>query len=142
MNKERINTLARLLLALIFLVTGTMKLFGFGSTVATLAGMGLPFPGLLALGAITTEIVGGACLLFAVKARWAALGLILFLVPATLLFHVSGLNDPVQGEMQLIQVLKNLAIMGGLLKVSLEDEPAYGAGKAEGSALLQPSPRS
>ncbi|RMF57336.1 MAG: DoxX family membrane protein [Bacteroidetes bacterium] len=142
MNRKQTHLLARLLLAMIFLVTGTMKLVDFGHTVGTLASMGLPFPTLLALGAIVTEIGGGACLLFNVKGRWAALVLILFLIPATLLFHVPGLNDPVQAEMQLIQVLKNLAIMGGLLMVSLEDEPAYGAGKAEKETFLQPSSHS
>jgi hypothetical protein len=43
---------------------------------------------------------------------WASLALFLFLIPTTLVFHAA--------RMQTIEVLKNLAIMGGLLRFYLD----------------------
>jgi putative oxidoreductase len=44
--------------------------------------------------------------------------LLLFLVPTTLLFH-----GDVADKMERIQLLKNLAIMGGLLLVADQESP-------------------
>jgi uncharacterized membrane protein YphA (DoxX/SURF4 family) len=48
-----------------------------------------------------------------------SLVLFLFLIPTTIIFHLAHIHDPEQGQMQMIQVMKNLAIMGGLLKFYL-----------------------
>ena len=55
------------------------------------------------------EIGGGLLLLTGFKARYAALALALFLVPVTLVFHNPAHQD------QMVNFLKNLAIIGGLL---------------------------
>ncbi len=63
------------------------------------------------------ELGGGLLLALGYKARWAALAIFLFLIPATLIFHAFWAVDPEQVKMQLIQFQKNLAIMGGMLYV-------------------------
>jgi putative oxidoreductase len=60
--------------------------------------------------------VGSALVISGWKARLGALLLLLFLVPTTLLFHTD-----VADRMERIQLLKNLAIMGGLLLVADQD---------------------
>ena len=49
--------------------------------------------------------------------RQAALGLFLFIIPATLLFHAFWSADAASYQNQLNHFLKNLAIMGGMLYV-------------------------
>ena len=69
-------------------------------------------------GAGITELGGGLLLLGGLRARTASLLLAAFLVPVSLLFHnPSGLSG-MEAQMQVIQLLKNLAIIGGLLTVA------------------------
>jgi len=115
MNKY-LNPLSRTLLAAIFLLSGFGKIAGFHATVAMAASAGLPLPSISIAIAALIEIVGGLGLLLGRQVRWSSLALIVYLIPATLVFHAAHLGDPAQGQMQLIEVMKNLAIMGGLLK--------------------------
>lgn len=120
-----LNPLARFLVALIFIMSGVGKLFGFTETAAMMEDVGFPAPTFFLVGAILLEIVGGVLLLVGYKARGASLALMVFLVPATLIFHAAHLADPAQAQMQMIQVLKNLAILGALLKFAADGAGAY-----------------
>jgi putative oxidoreductase len=109
--------IGRTLLALIFVVSGWGKITGFAGTAGYIASKGMPVPEAMAAGAIAVELLGGLALLAGFKARWAALALFLFIVPTTLIFHnPSGLSGQ-DAQNQMIQLLKNLAIMGGMLMV-------------------------
>ncbi len=123
LTKTALHPLARFLVALIFLMSGVGKLFGFAATSRMMGGVCFPAPSFFLACAIGVEIVAGACLLLGFKVKYAAIGLIVFLIPATLIFHASGISDPQHGQEQMINTLKNLAILGGLLKFA-----AAGAG--------------
>ena len=110
MNKI-LHPLARLLVATIFLMSGVGKLAAFSATAQMMGSVGFPAPELFLTGAIIFELVGGLLLLIGYKTRIAAVALIVFLIPATLIFHASGL--PAQEQM--VQTLKNLAILGALV---------------------------
>lgn len=103
--------IGRILLAIIFLVSGYGKIVGLAGTVA-FVGTVLPFPALLTALAIIIEVAGGLMLLIGYKTRLAAAALIVFTVVATLAFHLN-LADQAQS----VQFMKNLAIIGGLLYV-------------------------
>lgn len=120
-----LHPLARFLVALIFIMSGVGKLFGFSQTAAMMGSVGFPAPSLFLIGAIFIEIVGGVLLLVGYKTRWASLALIVFLIPATLIFHAANLADPAQTQQQMIQVLKNLAILGALVKFMADGAGAY-----------------
>jgi putative oxidoreductase len=107
----------RVLLALIFIGSGFSKITGFADTAASMAGKGIPMVEVSLIIAILIELGGGLLLALGYKARWAALAIVLFLIPATLIFHDFWAVDPEQVKMQLIQFQKNLAIMGGMLYV-------------------------
>jgi len=111
-----LNPLSRALLAAVFLVSGFGKLAGFHQMTAMGASAGLPFPSVSIALAAVVELAGGLALLIGWQVRWASLALFLFLIPTTLLFHAANLGNPAQAQMQMVEVLKNLAIMGGLLK--------------------------
>jgi putative oxidoreductase len=73
----------------------------------------------------SVELIGGLALAFGIFPRVAALALIAFLVAATLVGHAFWLapaGTPVFVG-QLINFLKNLAIMGGLLFVASTQSP-------------------
>ncbi len=117
--------LARLLLAAIFILAGVSKIGGFAGTQAYMAAHGMPATAFLGFCAILVETGGGLAVLLGYKARPAALLLFLFLIPTTLIFHTAfgGSIPPEQARMQQTMVMKNLAIMGGLLAIAV-----HGAG--------------
>jgi putative oxidoreductase len=113
----------RILLSLIFIISGAGKIFGFSGTAAFMAAQGLPLASLLLAATIALEIVGGLSLLLGFRARALALLLFLFLIPTTIIFHNFWAASGEAAQMQMGHFLKNLGIMGGLLYVV-----AYGAG--------------
>ncbi|MEC5216755.1 putative oxidoreductase [Actimicrobium sp. GrIS 1.19] len=125
MNTQWQNPLAlvgRILLAVIFVVSGFGKLMAIDGTVAYMTSGGVPMANLLVYAVILVELVGGLLIMVGYQTRVVALIVFLFLIPVTLLFHNPSAN-PAQAQMQTIQLLKNLAIMGGMLNLM-----AFGAG--------------
>lgn len=115
--------LGRLLMSVIFIVSGITKIMNFSGMVAYSEAHHLPAPQVMLVLALIVELVGGLMILFGFQARIAALVLFLFLIPTTLLFHNFWAYEGAMREMQLINFMKNLAIMGGLLILS-----AFGPG--------------
>jgi len=109
--------LGRILLALIFLISGLGKIFDWQGTAGYMASKGMPLIPFFLLGAIVLELAGGLAVLLGFKARIGALLLIVFLIPATLIFHNFWTLTGMERQIQMIMFLKNLAIMGGLLLV-------------------------
>ncbi len=114
---------ARILLALMFVLSGFGKLTGLEGTAGYIASKGLPVPMLLAAAAGVLELVAGVLLIIGWQARWAALALAVFTLVASVLFHNYWAMPVEQQRMQQLMFMKNLAITGGLLFVF-----AFGAG--------------
>jgi putative oxidoreductase len=111
------SLIARILIALIFILSGFSKITGFDGTVGYIASKGLPLPQLLAIGAILVELGGGLMLVLGWKARWAAAAMLIFTTLAALIFHNFWAVPPDQMQNQMIHFMKNLSIIGGLLYV-------------------------
>lgn len=107
----------RILIAPLFLLSGFHKITGFSSISAIMARVGMPFPEVFVIGAIAFELGGAIMVLLGWHARWGALLLVLFTIPATLLFHDFWAVDAAQYRGQLNHFMKNLAILGGLVYV-------------------------
>ena len=110
--------LGRFCLAAIFLQSAYDKIFHYGRTVTLMTAKGMPLPELLLLPAIVLLLGGGIGLLLGWKARWAALALILFMIPATLYFHDFWNYPPQQLVNQFHHFFKNLAIIGALFMIA------------------------
>jgi putative oxidoreductase len=123
MTKQYAPLVGRALLSSIFIISGWGKITGFSGTAAYMASKGMPIPDVLLVAAIIIELGGGLMVLLGWKARWAALAIFLFVIPTTLIFHAFWAVDAAQVQNQMINFMKNLAIMGGLLYVM-----AYGSG--------------
>lgn len=112
-NTPAVQTTGRIMIAVLFLVSGMAKLLAPGPTLLFIAASGLPFSKLAFLIAVAVEIGGGLLLAFVVQTRVVALGLAIFSLVTGLAFH-HAIGD----QMQLTELLKNIAIAGGLLHIA------------------------
>lgn len=117
--KHLLTFLARLGLSFIFIMSGFTKITNFEGTAQKMTQAGMPAASFFLVGAIGFLLMGGLAVLLGFKAKWGAILLLLFLIPATFIFHLD-ITDP----MQRIQLVKNIAIGGGLLMLI-----AHGSGK-------------
>lgn len=113
-----LSLLGRALLALLFIPAGFSKIGGFAGTAEYIASQGVPFPGLAAAAAIGVELGLGLLLLVGWKARWAALGIALFTLVITFIFHNFWAVPAEQMMAQQQSFFKNIAVVGGLLMVA------------------------
>lgn len=109
--------IGRALLGALFFVSAITKIGAFAYVSGWMASSGLPASDLLLVATIAIELIGGAMLITGFQAKWAALGLAIFIVPATLVFHAFWSADAAHFSDQLTAFLKNAAIFGGMLLV-------------------------
>jgi putative oxidoreductase len=114
-QKDWAALLGRILLAVIFVVSGYGKLTGFDGAAGYIASKGLPMPQVLAGIAILIELLGGVALIVGWKTRWVAAAFIVFLLVITPIFHAYWAAAPEQMMGQQINFMKNLSILGGML---------------------------
>jgi putative oxidoreductase len=126
---------ARILLSQIFIISGVNHVIQWGSTIRAMAdkGMamesvlgrsGMVFLNVLHVGVVAFLLIGGLSVLLGVRARLGAVLLILFLIPATWIFHdFWNSNTDLDRTMQTINFMKNTGLIGGLLMVL-----AFGSG--------------
>ncbi|NDI85619.1 DoxX family protein [Undibacterium crateris] len=107
----------RVLIALIFVLSGVSKITGFDGTVGYIASKNLPFPALAAVAAIVVELGGGLLLMLGWRARLSAAAMGLFTIAAAVLFHDFWAAAPDAAHNQMIHFMKNLSMAGGLLMV-------------------------
>ena len=101
---------ARICLCLIFLKAGISHLLDFSNTVEMMTTKGLPIANVLLAFTCAFQILGGLSLLLGYKVKIGSMLLILFLIPASLVFH-----NPLADPSQINSFLKNMGLMGGLL---------------------------
>jgi putative oxidoreductase len=119
-DKAYISLIGRVLIGLIFVMSGVSKIANPQGTQQYMAAMGITTATtFLYAGAVFVELAGGLSLLLGMWAKWGATALIVFMIPTTLMFH-TNFGD----QNQTIHFMKNLAMMGGLLYVAL-----YGSGR-------------
>ena len=105
-----LNRIARVLLCLVFVQAVISKVTGFGAVASAISSKALPLAPLLLVIAMVLMTAGSAMVISGWRARLGAVLLMLFLIPTSLIFH-GDLGDGAER----IQLLKNLAIIAGLL---------------------------
>ena len=107
----------RILISLIFVVSGISKLGNFSGTQGYMESVGVP--GMLLPIVIAVELLGGLAIILGWHTRIAAFLLAGFSLVSAVLFH-ANFGD----QMQMIMFMKNLALAGGfLMLVSLGAGP-------------------
>ncbi|XQW85191.1 DoxX family protein [Thalassotalea piscium] len=108
--------LARILLALIFVMSGINKISQYSGTQAYMDMMGVP--GFLLPIVIALEVLAGISIILGYQARISAFLLAGFSLVSALIFHADFAD-----QMQMINFMKNVAIAGGFLVIVI-----HGAG--------------
>jgi putative oxidoreductase len=108
----------RVLIAVLFLLSGLGKIASPTVTEGYIASVGLPAPLFGLLIAVLVEVGGGALLIAGYQTRIVALILAAFTLATALVFHHNFAD-----QNAMIHFFKNVAIMGGLLQVA-----AFGPG--------------
>jgi putative oxidoreductase len=116
----------RILIAVLFFMSGLSKLAAPEATQGFIASVGLPVPVAAYAVAVTVEVLGSVLLVAGFRARFVAAGMTVFTLATALTFHKNFAD-----QNQMIHFMKNIAIMGGLLQVV-----AYGAGRFSVDGLL------
>jgi putative oxidoreductase len=121
-----ITTLAgRILIAVIFLISGFFKVGGYAQIVGYAAAMHLPAPGVAIAAAAAVELGCGLAILAGFKTRVAAWLLFLYLIPVSFIFHNFWAVQGQEQQMQMVNFLKNMAIMGAMLVLAVNGAGAY-----------------
>ena len=104
-----LNFLGRLLLSAIFINAIPGKITNFAAQAEYITNKGFPEPvsTIMMIGAIAVLLGGTVLLIFTERIKLACSLLLIFLVPATVIFHLIPL--------QLAEVARNLSLIGGLL---------------------------
>jgi putative oxidoreductase len=110
--------LGRLLLSVIFVLSGAQKLVNFSGTVALMGSEGLPFPVVAAIVAVVVECVGSILLIIGYQTRLVGIVMAAWCIATALIAH-RDFSD----QDQMIHFLKNVAMAGGFLQLV-----AFGAG--------------
>ncbi|HEY9789958.1 MAG TPA: DoxX family protein [Candidatus Obscuribacterales bacterium] len=116
--------IGRILMSIIFIVSGCAKIMEWNGTLQMMAAKGIPAAPVVLAIATVIELAGGIAILFGIYSRMSALIMLLYLIPVTLTMHDFWAVIPAQMNIQLVNFLKNLAIMGGLAMLA-----GYGPGR-------------
>jgi len=131
MLEKFVPVVARVLLALVFAVSGFGKIWGIDGTAAQMASHGIPLPNVLVYGVVLLELGGGLALMFGLFTRPLALIFALYLLTLALVFHNYWAMPEAQQHAQQTAFLEHLSMLGGMLYVF-----AFGAGAWSLDALI------
>jgi putative oxidoreductase len=121
--QNALTLVGRVLIALLFVPAGWGKLMGFSGVVGYISSKGVPLPQVCAAIAVAAELGLGLMLLLGIQTRWAALGLALFTIVITPIFHNFWASPEAAVAAQKMNFFKNCAIAGGLMAFA-----AFGGG--------------
>lgn len=113
------HLVGRILLALIFILSGIGKIFDPAGTAGFMESMGVP--GILVWPTIALEILGGIAIVIGFQTRIAAFALAAFSIAAAVIFHHNFAD-----QMQMIMFLKDLSIAGGLFLLAASGALSFG----------------
>jgi putative oxidoreductase len=118
-SNDYVALAGRVLMAVLFLMSGLGKIAAPAATQGFIAAVGLPAPEASYFGAVAVEVMGALLLVFGFQVRAAAIVMAVFTFVTALVFHKNFAD-----QNQMIHFMKNIAIVGGLLQVA-----AFGAGR-------------
>lgn len=114
----------RVLLGLLFVLSGFAKISGFDGTAGYIASKGMPLPQLVAALTIVVELGGGLALMAGLYTRQVVVVLAAFTLLAGVIFHNFWAVPQPEQMAQQINFMKNLSIAGGMLVLA-----AFGPGR-------------
>ena len=115
---ETTAVVGRVLLIVLFLVSGMAKVSDYSATLHYMADRGVP--GYLLPPAIALELLGALCIVFGWKVRLTAVLLAGYTLLAGLLFHLNFTS-----QIEFVLLLKDVSIAGGFLLLAANGAGLY-----------------
>lgn len=116
--------LGRICIGILFLWAGTAKILGWEGTIGYMASKQMPLISFFLPIAVALQILGALSLIIGYKARWGAAILIIFIIPASIIFHDFWNLQGMERLNEQIMFMKDVGVLGGLLGIL-----AFGPGK-------------
>ncbi|TPN28881.1 DoxX family protein [Mesorhizobium sp. B2-3-3] len=110
----------RVLLSILFILSGFAKLTAISATAQWFGGIGLPLPTVVAIGSGLLEFFGGLAILVGFQTRIVAIVLAIFTLAATAIAHLN-FSD----QIQMLMLEKNLGLTGGFILLAALGAGAY-----------------
>ncbi len=117
--------IARILLALIYVMAGIDKLGNIARPAASIASHGIPFAEIMAWGAMVLELGGGLMLMAGLLARLVAFAFFLYTLALAVVFHPYWTFTGDAVRVQHGYFFGHLSMMGGMLLVVALGAGAY-----------------
>lgn len=124
-QSNEIILIARILLMVLFLITGWAKLTGFSGTVGYMASLGAPLPAVAAAIAVVMEFFVGIALVIGFYTRPLAALMALFVLGTALIGHPFWRMEGAEYMANQLNFFKNIAIIGGLLLLAVSGPGRY-----------------
>jgi putative oxidoreductase len=115
----------RILMSVLFLISGFFKIGGYSQMVAYSSSKGLPMAGVAIACAAVIELAGGLAIIAGFQTKIAAWVLFLYLIPVTFFFHNFWAMQGAEQQQNMIEFLKNVSIMGGLVILATNGAGPY-----------------
>ena len=131
-HRDTILLVGRVLLGIIFVMSGFGKLTHLDAFAASLAQRGVAMSGPLSILGACVEFFGGLAIVLGIGTQWVSVLMILFVIVATGISHRYWELADAARRTQEVQFNKNLAIIGGFLLLF-----ASGGGRFSVDALLR-----
>lgn len=116
-----VGLLGRLLISGIFVAAGIDKVRNFDGTKRYMKSKHMPMAPAMLGGAITMELGVAPVLALGLAPRFIAPVLSAFLIPTSIIFHDFWNLEGDERKMQSVNFFKNMAIVGGLITLALQD---------------------
>lgn len=129
-RKDILILIARVLLMILFLLSGWPKLTGFSATVQYLAALGTPAPTLAAIVAVALEVFGAIAVILGIFTRPLALIFVVYTFGASLIGHPYWKFEGAEHMANFINFYKNISIMGGFLLLAVTGAGKYSIDKS------------
>ncbi len=128
--RDELILLARILMMVLFVMSGWGKLTGFQGTVGYMTSTGAPMPMAAAAVAVVMEFGVGIALLIGLWTRPLALLMALIVLGTSFIAHSYWDMEGAMEAANKIQFYKNLSIMGGLFLLAAAGPGRYAVQKS------------
>lgn len=128
-RRDEVILVARILMMILFVMFGWAKLTGFSGAVAFMASVGTPMPAVSAVIAVVMELAVGIALLVGFYTRPLAVLLALYTLGTAVIGHHFWDMTGAEQYTNMINLYKNISIMGGLLLLVVSGPGKYSIDK-------------
>ncbi len=127
-TSKYVNRIGRILFSLIFIASGLSKIPDWNTTIQYMEAHHMVFTTFFLVAAILFQVLGGFAVLLGKQTKKGTLLLLIFLIPATFIFHsfwllpTENIIEIMAQKQEMTSFLKNITIIGALILIYSQEE--------------------